>query len=77
MSQIDIPGDFKDEVRDENKNDATRSSNPGPAGPVLRLDAGRNRPKPAPKATTDSLTTGLSDEDLWMLIRRFNKVSHY
>jgi hypothetical protein len=76
MSQIDIPGDFKDEVRDENKNDAT-SSNSGPAGPVLRLDAGSNRHKPAPKATTDSLTTGLSDEDLWMLIRRFNKVSHY
>jgi hypothetical protein len=73
MPQIDIPGDFKDEVRDENKNDATPPSNSGPAGPVLRLDAGRNRPKPAPKATTDSLTTGLSDEDLWMLIRRFNK----
>ncbi|KAF4181424.1 hypothetical protein CNMCM7927_000660 [Aspergillus lentulus] len=45
----------------------------GPAGPVLRLDAGRNRPKPAPKATADTLTQGLSDEDLWMLIRRFNK----
>ncbi|KAF7182921.1 hypothetical protein CNMCM7691_002665 [Aspergillus felis] len=45
----------------------------GPAGPVLRLDAGRNRPKTAPKATKETLSLGLSDEDLWMLIRRFNK----
>ncbi|GIJ86668.1 hypothetical protein Asppvi_005560 [Aspergillus pseudoviridinutans] len=75
MSQIDIPGDFKDEVRDENKNDDTPPSDSGPAGPVMRLDAGRHRTKPAPKATEETLSLGLSDEDLWMLIRRFNKAA--
>lgn len=75
MSPIDVPGEFKDEVRDERKHDDVPPSSPGLAGLVLRRDAGRNRTKPAPKAIAETLTPGLSDEDLWMLIRRFNKVS--
>jgi hypothetical protein len=77
MSEMNIPGDFKDGVRDEDRNDATPPSDPGLPGPVVRLDASRNRTRPASKATTETLASGLSDEDLWMLIRRFNKVSYY
>ncbi|KAM0094680.1 hypothetical protein ACP6JD_001950 [Aspergillus fumigatus] len=75
MSPIDVPGEFKDELRDEDKHDDVPPSSPGLAGPVLRRDAGRNRTKPAPKAIAETLTPGLSDEDLWMLIRRFNKAA--
>ncbi|RHZ66717.1 uncharacterized protein CDV56_103492 [Aspergillus thermomutatus] len=68
-----MPGDFKDGVSDRDRDAATPPSDPGPTGPVQRLDAGRNRTKPASQATAGTLTLGLSDEDLWMLIRRFNK----
>lgn len=65
-----MPGQLDDESHD-------LTQNPEGLGPLHALS-----PRPAnaqwkapSRAVEETLAKGLSNEDLWMLIRRFNKVS--
>lgn len=46
----------------------------GPVAAVARRPPQDTRWKPASRTVEENLAQGLSNEDLWMLIRRFNKV---
>jgi len=67
----EVPGELDDESYD-------LTQSPEEIGPLAALS-----PRPAPntqwksssRTVDEKLAQGLSNEDLWMLIRRFNKVS--
>lgn len=65
----DIPGEFNDESRDpQTPDDGLQSSSLTPALPP------RTHWKPSSRTVDETLAQGLSNEDLWMLLRRFDKV---
>lgn len=70
MSQEHLPGslddtDSHDLVRTETGDSANVRNHPNP--PEIKY-------RPSSRTLEETLAEGLSNEDLWMLIRRFNKV---
>lgn len=78
MSQEhEVPG----ELDDADSYDLARVDSPEetPAGPVQRYTGGERRPldvayKSSSRTIDEDIVEGISNEDIWMLIRRFNKV---
>lgn len=67
---LEIPGDFDD------ANDHLTQT-PEETGPLATLNPRlpNTQWKPSSRTMEETLAQGLSNEDLWMLIRRFDKVS--
>ncbi|OGE50047.1 hypothetical protein PENARI_c018G11885 [Penicillium arizonense] len=63
----DIPGGFNDENHDPQTPDGLQSLSLTPALPP------RPQWKPSSRTVDETLAQGLSNEDLWMLLRRFDK----
>ncbi|EAW12397.1 uncharacterized protein ACLA_063660 [Aspergillus clavatus NRRL 1] len=65
MDQRQMPGDFH-----HDGSDVSPQPPPEPTQELQAVDLGRKPPKRHP---ADTLTPGLANEDLWLLVRRFNK----
>jgi hypothetical protein len=67
----DIPGEFNEGSREpQTPDDGIQSSSLTPALPP------RTQWKPSSRTVEETLAQGLSNEDLWMLLRRFDKVAN-
>lgn len=79
MSQEgEIPGEMPGELEDTDSYDLAQEEEPEEPGPLQRVSSSAKsldiRWRPSSRTVEETLTPGLSNEDLWMLIRRFNKV---
>lgn len=75
----EMPGELPGELEDTDSYDLAQEEEPEASGPLRRASTGKSldiRWRPSSRTVEETLTPGLSNEDLWLLIRRFNKVCY-
>ena len=75
----EMPGELPGELEDTDSYDLALEEEPEASEPLRRASTGKSLDiswRPSSRTVEETLTPGLSNEDLWLLIRRFNKVCY-